>query len=48
MDGVDRIGSTALRLSRLALYLAWTVPLMPVQAAGLVLGRSWVATFPRC
>src|SRR3954465_8767699 len=47
MDGVDRIGSTALRLSRLALYLAWTVPLMPVQAAGLVLRRPWVATFPR-
>src|SRR4051794_18685926 len=47
MDGVDRIGSTALRLSRLALYLAWTVPLMPVQAIGLLLRRSWVATFPR-
>jgi 1-acyl-sn-glycerol-3-phosphate acyltransferase len=47
MDGVDRIGSTALRLSRLALYLAWTVPLMPVQAIGLWLRRPWVATFPR-
>jgi 1-acyl-sn-glycerol-3-phosphate acyltransferase len=47
MGSVDRIGSTALRLSRLALYLAWTVPLMPVQAVGLLLRRSWVATFPR-
>ena len=46
MGSVDRIGSTALRLSRLALYLAWTVPLMPVQAVGLLLRRSWVATFP--
>jgi 1-acyl-sn-glycerol-3-phosphate acyltransferase len=47
MGGVDRIGSTALRLSRLALYLAWTLPLMPVQAVGLMLGCRWVATFPR-
>jgi len=47
MDSVDRIGSTVLRLSRLALYLAWTVPLMPVQAIGLLLRRPWVATFPR-
>ena len=47
MGGVDRIGSTARRLWRLALYLAWTVPLMPVQAMGLLLRRPWVATFPR-
>lgn len=47
MDGVDRMGSTTLRLWRLALYLAWTVPLMPVQAVGLLLRRSWVSTFPR-
>ena len=47
MDSVDRIGSTVLRLSRLALYLAWTLPLMPVQAIGLLLRRPWVATFPR-
>lgn len=47
MGGIDRIGSTALRLWRLALYLAWTVPLMPVQAVGLLLRRPWVATFPR-
>jgi 1-acyl-sn-glycerol-3-phosphate acyltransferase len=47
MGSVDRIGSTALRLSRVALFLAWTVPLMPVQAVGLLLRRPWVATFPR-
>ena len=47
MGGVDRIGSTTLRLWRLALYLAWTVSLMPVQVLGLVLRQPWVATFPR-
>jgi len=47
MGGVDRMGSTALRLCRLALYLAWTLALMPVQAIGLVLRQSWVSTFPR-
>jgi lyso-ornithine lipid O-acyltransferase len=47
MGGVDRMGSTALRLWRLALYLAWTLALMPVQALGLVLRQSWVSTFPR-
>jgi 1-acyl-sn-glycerol-3-phosphate acyltransferase len=41
------MGSTALRLWRLALYLVWTVPLMPVQAVGLLLRRPWVSTFPR-
>lgn len=41
------MGSTTLRLWRLALYLAWTLPLMPVQALGLVLRQPWVATFPR-
>lgn len=47
MGGVDRMGSTGLRLWRLALYLAWTLALMPVQAIGLVLRQSWVSTFPR-
>jgi 1-acyl-sn-glycerol-3-phosphate acyltransferase len=28
-------------------YLAWTLPLMPVQAMGLLLGRPWAVTFPR-
>jgi 1-acyl-sn-glycerol-3-phosphate acyltransferase len=32
---------------RLTVYLGWTVLLMPVQAAGLLLRRSWVDTFPR-
>jgi 1-acyl-sn-glycerol-3-phosphate acyltransferase len=45
--GLDRIGSPALRLWRLGAYLAWTVPLMPVQGLGLALRRRWVATFPR-
>ena len=47
MGGVDRMGSTTLRLRRLALYIAWTLPLMPVQGLGLLLRQPWVATFPR-
>jgi 1-acyl-sn-glycerol-3-phosphate acyltransferase len=47
MGSLDRIGSSALRFWRLGAYLAWTVPLMPVQALGLALRRRWVATFPR-
>jgi 1-acyl-sn-glycerol-3-phosphate acyltransferase len=47
MGSLDRIGSPTLRVWRLAVYLAWTVSLMPVQALGLALRRSWVATFPR-
>jgi len=31
----------------MAIYLAWTLLLMPVQAIGLVLQRSWVAQLPR-
>ena len=48
MGGVRAMGSPTLRLSRLALYLAWTLPLMPVQAVGLAL-RAAVgrARFPR-
>ncbi len=47
MGDLDRIGSSALRLWRLSAYIAWTVPLMPVQALGLALQRRWVASFPR-
>jgi 1-acyl-sn-glycerol-3-phosphate acyltransferase len=47
MGSVDRIGSPALRVWRLVVYLAWTLPLMPVQALGLALHCSWVTTFPR-
>ena len=46
MGGVTAIGSSSLRVSRLAVYLVWTVVLMPVQAVGLLLRRPWVATFP--
>jgi 1-acyl-sn-glycerol-3-phosphate acyltransferase len=41
------MGSTALSTWRLATFLAWTLPLMPVQAVGLLLRRRWVAHFPR-
>jgi len=47
MGGVTRLGSPALRVRRLAIYLAWTVLLMPVQALGLALRRPWTATLPR-
>ena len=47
MGGVRRLGSPALRLWRLTIYLGWTALLMPVQAVGLLLRASWVATFPR-
>lgn len=40
------MGSTTLRLWRLAIYVAWTLPLMPVQAVGLALRQKWTATFP--
>jgi len=47
MGSVESMGSTALRLWRLAVYLPFTVLLMPVQAVGLILGQRWVRTFPR-
>jgi 1-acyl-sn-glycerol-3-phosphate acyltransferase len=47
MGGVGRIGSPLLRVWRLAVYLVWTVSLMPVQALGLALRCRWVAAFPR-
>lgn len=40
------MGSPALRLTRLALYFAWTVLLMPVQGFGLALRRRWARTLP--
>lgn len=46
MGGVARMGSSALRVRRLTIYLAWTVLLMPVQAFGLALRRPWTASFP--
>ena len=47
MGGVERMGSTTLRLWRLTIYLAFTLLLMPVQAIGLMLRQRWVTTFPR-
>jgi 1-acyl-sn-glycerol-3-phosphate acyltransferase len=47
MGGVDRMGSSALRVRRLAIYLAFTLALMPVQAFGLWFRRPWTASFPR-
>jgi lyso-ornithine lipid O-acyltransferase len=40
------MGSPTLKIVRLALYLAWTLALMPVQWIGLVLGCRWVSTLP--
>ena len=40
------MGSPSLRLARLALYLAWTVGLMPVQVIGLALRRQWTSRLP--
>ena len=40
------MGSPSLRLARLALYLAWTVGLMPVQVIGLALRRRWTSKLP--
>ena len=41
------MGSPALRVWRLAIYLAFTLLLMPVQAFGLALRRPWTASLPR-
>ena len=40
------MGSSTLRVTRLALYFAWTLALMPVQWIGLALGCRWVSTLP--
>jgi 1-acyl-sn-glycerol-3-phosphate acyltransferase len=40
------MGSTTLRIWRLAAFFVWTVLAMPVQGVGLLLHRSWTATFP--
>ncbi|HVH81309.1 MAG TPA: 1-acyl-sn-glycerol-3-phosphate acyltransferase, partial [Stellaceae bacterium] len=47
MGRVERMGSTTLRVWRLAVYLPFTLLLMPVQAIGLALGQRWVTSFPR-
>jgi 1-acyl-sn-glycerol-3-phosphate acyltransferase len=40
------MGSSTLRIVRIALYLAWTLSLMPVQGLGLVLRRPWTRRLP--
>lgn len=40
------MGSATLRITRLVLYLAWTVSLMPVQGVGLLLGCRWTKALP--
>ena len=40
------MGSPSLRLARFALYLAWTVGLMPVQVIGLALRCQWTSKLP--
>ncbi len=40
------MGSPTLRIARLALYLVWTLSLMPVQGLGLALQRSWSRRLP--
>ena len=40
------MGSPTLRIVRIALYLAWTVSLMPVQGLGLLLRRPWTRRLP--
>ena len=47
MGSVERMGSTTLRVWRLALYLPFTLLLMPVQAIGIILRQRWVTRFPR-
>ncbi len=41
------MGSTGLRVRRIAAYLVWTLLLMPIQGIGLILRRPWVAQLPR-
>jgi len=40
------MSSSPLRIARLALYLVWTLGLMPIQGVGLILGCRWVETLP--
>jgi 1-acyl-sn-glycerol-3-phosphate acyltransferase len=40
------MGSPTLSIVRIALYLAWTLSLMPVQGLGLLSRRPWVSRLP--
>jgi lyso-ornithine lipid O-acyltransferase len=46
VDRLTLMGSPTLKVSRLTLYFAWTLALMPVQGVGLALGCRWVRTLP--
>src|SRR5215469_1459309 len=45
-DPAYHMSSSPLRIARLALYLAWTLSVMPIQGVGLILGCRWVETLP--
>ena len=47
MGGLASMGSPTLRICRLAVYLGFTLLLMPVQALGLLFGARWTTRFPR-
>lgn len=47
MGKLERMGSTGLRLRRVAVCLTLTLALMPIQAVGIVLRRNWATSFPR-
>jgi 1-acyl-sn-glycerol-3-phosphate acyltransferase len=47
LGNFESMGSTGLKVRRIAVYLAWTLLLMPAQGIGLVLRRSWTAYLPR-
>jgi lyso-ornithine lipid O-acyltransferase len=40
------MGSPSLKITRLALYVVWTLSLMPVQGVGLALSCPWSRTLP--
>jgi lyso-ornithine lipid O-acyltransferase len=40
------MGSAALKIMRIVLYLIWTLSLMPIQWLGLILHLRWVSTLP--
>jgi lyso-ornithine lipid O-acyltransferase len=40
------MGSAALKITRIVLYLIWTLSLMPIQWLALVLHLRWVSTLP--
>jgi len=46
LSKLERLGSTTLRIWRIAVFIAWTLPLMPVQGLGLALKRKWTVEFP--